>query len=251
MLSCRTGFHLILPWSELVTRPEEIAELILECHVNKNRDIFNVSGFKLELQLNYTGRMAQGAYNGWKMSKHIDRPKVGCFDFKIFRLIGRTYEGVSHVNTLKKLGKNLPKLAIEKVFRGEDPRYLGLSSKGLLTVEELQLEMLEQEVNWGDEIFQSWSHFLPSKGKRPRDFIMAYVRRLFDEPGYLTNVKKIRAASGTFDTLPPPINDEWLRYLEPKKSTVGPWVTGKLLRKFKDATASMPDNPRYANLSWV
>ena len=115
----------------------------------------------------------------------------------------------------------------------------------MVIAQEVQLEMLEQEVNWGDEIFQSWSHFLPSKGRRARDFIMAYVRRVFKEPDILERTEKIRAASGTFGTLPPPIRKEWGPYREPKGSGAKPWLRDELLRNFIEAAEAMHDNPNY------
>jgi hypothetical protein len=225
--------------------PEEIASLVLEGHLKRKSEILNVQGFNLEPQLDYSGLMATGGYKGWKEKRNSDRPKVGCFDFKIYKYEGNERVPVNHLRTLKKLKDISSKDTFEHIFSGKDPSRLGLDEEEFLLVEEVQLEMVEQEINWGDEVFQSWSNFLPSEGKRPRDFLMAYVRRLFEEPDYLSLVEKKRAASGTFGTLPSPTGKEWRPYLEPKGSPIKPWLTGKLLKKFRNVASSMPDNPKY------
>jgi hypothetical protein len=227
--------------------PEEVSRLILSGHSERVRRVIPITGFVLELQLDYSGLMAKGAYKGWKRDKHESRRKVGCFDFKIFRTDGPVEKPMAHPSVISDAAGNLDREVLEKVFEGRDPYGLGLSDAGAILACEIQFAMLEQEINWGDEGFQSWTLFQPSKGKRPRDYIMAYLRRLCDEPGYLESVEKIRAASGTRGVLPPPRSKEWRVYLEHTDSRPLPWLEGDLLDSFRHVADKMPDNPYYAS----
>jgi len=227
--------------------PEEISRLILGGHSDRIRRLTPMTGFVLELQLDYSGLMAKGAYMGWKRDKHESRRKVGCFDFKIFRSDGPEERPMAHPTVISDATGNLQRETLESVFEGKDAGRLGLSEAESMLACEVQLAMLEQEVNWGDEGFQSWTLFPPSKGKRPRDFIMAYLRRLCDEPGYLRTVEKTRAASGTRGVLPPPRAKKWGVYLEPAGSSLRPWLEGDLLDSFKRVAEKLPDNPYYAS----
>ena len=227
-------------------KPEEIAELILEGHLSKKPTVSDVRSFRLDLQLDYSGLMAKGAYKGWKIGKHRDRRKVGCFDFKIFRLDSSGDVPMTHPRVVMDAGESLDRDVVERIFKGEDPWELRRDKGVTIVLQEVQLAMLEQEVNWGDEPFQSWSRFPPSQGRRPRDFIMAYLRRIFEEPDFLERIPKMRAASGTWNVLPPPVNKkEWSDYLEPTESDARPWLRGDLLERFRRAAESMPDNPEY------
>lgn len=227
-------------------KPEEIAEIILEGHLTNKPIIDSIPNFRLDLQLNYSGLMARGAYRQWKEIRNKDRKKVGCFDFKIFRLTSDGDLPMLHPRVIEDVGEKLNRDAVERIFRGENPLEIGLNEEVMVTLREAQLAMLEQEINWGDESFQSWSKFLPSDGKRPRDFVMAYFRRILEEPDFLQGIKRKRAASGTWNVLPPPDGREWKPYKEPIGSNIKPWLTGNLLEQFKKAAESMPENPEYA-----
>jgi len=227
-------------------KPEEIAELILKGHLSKKPTVLDISGFRLDLQLDYSGLMAKGAYEGWKIVRNRGRRKVGCFDFKIFRLADSGDVPMTHQRVVMDAGQSLDRDVVERIFRGEDPLELGRDNGVTIALQEVQLAMLEQEVNWGDESFQSWSRFPPSQGKRPRDFIMAYLRRIFAEPDFLERTPMMTAASGTRNVFPPPvIKKEWGDCLEPTESDARPWLRGALLERFRRAAESMPDSPEY------
>jgi hypothetical protein len=226
--------------------PEDVARLVLEAHEAKARRLTSLDGFVLEPQLGYSGLMAKGAYKGWKRDKHRTRPKVGCFDFKILRLDGTEEKPMVHPTVISDASGVLQLETLERIFQGEDPDRLGLPGEESLVATEVQLAMLEQEVNWGDEVFQSWTLFPPSEGRRPRDYIMAYLRRLCEEPGYLEKVERMRAASGTRGVLPPPRLKEWRPFIEPRDSDARPWLNGVLMDSFRHAAESLPDNPCHA-----
>jgi len=226
--------------------PADAARLILDGHIISKNTIDEIPGVRLELQLKYSGLMAKGAYRGWKRVKHVNRRKVGCFDFKIF---DTDRHPLVHPRVIAEAGRNLSREIVEKLFAGKDPFSLGLGPVKAAVCQEVQLSMLEQEVNWGDEIFQSWTLFPPSEGKRPRDFIMAYLRRIFDEPDFLPTIERKIAASGTRGVLPPPkTKTEWKDYVEPADSTLRPWLDGRLLFEYRQAAERMVDNPRYAEV---
>jgi hypothetical protein len=229
-------------------QPGEVARLLLEAHFSKTRFIDVIEGFRLEMQLNYSGLMAKGAYKGWKNRKHRGRRKVGCFDFKIFHRNGDNLVPLVHPRVISICQDKLNLDMVDSVFEGKDPSILNGDRDQLKAAQAIQLTMLEQEINWGDEKFQCWTLFPPSQGKRPRDFVTAYLRRSLMEPGFLENVARMRAASGTRGVLPPPKNKkEWEPYLEPADSDENPWLHGRLLERFREAAKSMPDNPNYAS----
>lgn len=225
----------------------EIAELILKGHISKTKNINEIKGFRLELQLNYSGLMAHGAYRGWKKNKHKGRKKVGCFDFKIFRILDSKEIPITHTRVVDSINDKIQREMIEEIFNGKDPVEIGNAEEEIQILCEIQLAMLEQEINWGDEIFQSWTLFTPSQRKRPRDYVTAYLRRVFDEPNFLCTIGRMKAASGTHGVLPPPKKKkEWGSYIEPVNSDAKPWLCGDILVKYRKVAESMSDNPYYA-----
>lgn len=201
----------------------------------------------MALQLDYSGLMAEGAYKGYRKKWNHGRRKVGCFDFKIFDTSGSEEMPLVHRKVIEDALGSLSGQLIEGIFSGEDPFALSDDEIILKALNEVQLTMLEQEVNWGDEDFQSKTYFLPSKSLRPRDFIMAYLRRGFQEPGFLGDTESMRAASGTWGVLRPPVDKGiWSHYLEPKDSPARPWLGEGLLARFRAVAGSMADNPNYS-----
>lgn len=200
----------------------------------------------MELQLDYSGLMAEGAYKGYRKKWNNGRRKVGCFDFKIFDASGPEEVPLVHRKVIEDALSSLSSRLVEGVFAGEDPSSLSDDEKVLKALNEVQLTMLEQEVNWGDQEFQSKTYFLPSKNLRSRDFIMAYLRRGLQEHGFLSDTGSMRAASGTWGVLRPPADKGvWSHYLEPKDSSARPWLDGELLTRFRTVADSMTDNPNY------
>jgi len=229
-------------------RPEQIAELILDAHISENESIEVIDGFRLEPQLGYSGLMAKGAYEKWKIkNRKQGRSKVGCFDFKIFKLSPDNDEvPVVHTRVINEVREHTNLAQLERIINGEDPHHIADNNNEYLILREAQLSMLEQEINWGDEVFQTWSNFLPSKGKRPRDFITAYLRRVFHEPDFIDNMEIGRAASGTFGVITkPPLGPQWAPFREQRGSTNLPWLHGQLLTRFRDIAENMDDNPNY------
>lgn len=227
--------------------PEHIALRILEAHLEGLTVVPCYQRLRLEPQLNYSGLMAKGAYRGWKRAKHAGRRKVGCFDFKVIISDGDKATPLVHPRVISNASALLDLDIVESIFEGKDPSKMNLDSEEMRVAEEVQLAMLEQDINWGDEDFQCWTLFPPSEGRRPRDFIMAYLRRCLEEPDCLDGVERMTAASGSRGVLPPPRERrQWLRYIEPASSARPPWLAGQLRERFREAAAMMPDNPYYA-----
>ncbi|MFC1513466.1 hypothetical protein ACFL5P_00480 [candidate division KSB1 bacterium] len=223
-------------------KPQEIAKLILDGHNNRTDNICNIPSFRLELQLNYVGLMAKGAYRNWKIDKNRGRPKVGCFDFKIFRIQDESEKPIDHISIVRNVTNLNNADYIEQIFNGENPSSIKCSASEQILLREMQLAMLEQEINWGNECFQCWTRF----PERPRDFLTAYLRRYYTSPFDLTE-HTMRAASGTFRTLRPPIKAEWKPYLIPKCSDKTSWLDNQLMQDYIDIAQGMPDNPFYSS----
>lgn len=224
--------------------PGEIIEMILEGHLNEKQNISEIPGFRLDLQLNYSGLMAKKAYvEGYRRVKHKNRKKIGTFDFKIYNISTEIETPLVHPITIENAGEILNAEMIEYVFMGNDPLNFGGTPDETTMLQEVQLAMMEQEINWGDENFQAWTHFPPSRGKRQRDYFAAYLRRRLEEPNLLDNIKKTVAASGTLDTLPPPIGPEWDSFVKPPILNAKSWIDKQMLNKLREAAESFPDNP--------
>lgn len=226
--------------------PDAVAEMILTGHVERRRVLDIPPSLRLDLQLDYSGLMAKGSYKGYRKRWNEGRRKVGCFDFKIFRQAEAGAVPLVHKRVIEDALSVLSNNLVERVFAEQDPDSMSDNLTTLRVLKEVQLAMLEQEINWGDEVFQSKTYFLPSKGLRPRDFIMAYLRRGFEEPAFLGDSKTARAASGAWGVLPPPVAKPWKEYLEPSDSGQRPWLNGFLLDRFRKVAEGMPENPEYA-----
>ena len=165
--------------------PNGVAEANLLAHLRGEPSILVYEGIRVDVQHNYEGLMAKGAYRQYKHEWNKGRRKVGCFDFKIFDVSSSEPVPLVHTRTLGDAFSSADPELVEAVFMGKDPESLSNEAVATKALCEIQLAMLEQEVNWGDEFFQSKTYFLPSKGLRARDFIMAYLRRGYAEPGLL------------------------------------------------------------------
>jgi len=97
--------------------------------------------------------MAKGAYKKWKERRNEGRRKVGCFDFKIYRLASSGDVPMLHPRVVMDAGERLDCNLVEKIFRGEDPLEIRCDDDVKIVLQDVQLAMLKQEVNWGDESF--------------------------------------------------------------------------------------------------
>lgn len=131
-------------------------------------------GFHLR---SYGGRVAN---NG-----RIQRAQQGLFDFFIYTTtryeIMFNHKQPTHFNLLRDLRQNTTLEKCETVWRGDtliSNITNDLNEQAALTI--LSLMMFEQEVNYGDEIFQQSTNFSPANNYRPRDMLMGFVKMAFE-----------------------------------------------------------------------
>jgi|ETNmetMinimDraft_12_1059888.scaffolds.fasta_scaffold40653_2 hypothetical protein len=167
-------------------KAEVIIDLIITKHEEKDDSPIQLfQGLNLEPMIDYSGKMARGAFRGfprWKM--HQDRTHAGILDFKIMDNTGK----MEHFALIERI---LPILKIEdirKVFEGVDPEELGKSDEETVLLSEVQCSFLEQEVNWGPHSFQLRTFYglqtvedLLFKNAVPRDFFMCFIEKSFFE----------------------------------------------------------------------
>jgi len=160
----------------------QFIERILTAHEQADDTPIEISGnLRLLPQIDYSGKMARDAYRGWRWFKHRERLYAGIFDFKI--MIGE--EGMEHEKLMHEVVSTLPIEAVRKVHSGEDPMEInGLNSTQRNVASHIQAGFIEQELNWGEEPFQSWTYFGDSTKKdellrsaAPRDYLMVYIEK--------------------------------------------------------------------------
>ncbi len=213
----------------------EMIEKIIEAHEEGVEEIDVCDSLVLEPQLDYTGKMARDAFRGKRKKKHKDRRYAGIIDFKVF-IEG---EGMEHEKLISSSVRELPLSAIREVHHGKDPEGLeGLSKRQEEVAQWLQAGFVEQELNWGEEPFQSKTYFGRSSAKdellrrsAPRDFQTVFIEKCYDEYGSSDETR---------------IYDILERYLRRSKETknlvIWPpmdWNTRKIKSDFRDF---MPPN---------
>ncbi|SFK73846.1 hypothetical protein SAMN04488573_1011269 [Bacillus sp. 5mfcol3.1] len=157
----------------------ELAQGLLNVYLQGNRnDEFTWRkvghleyGFKY--MRHYKGLMA----NPSKKDVLNNRPKLGLFDFKVKTESDRY--NITHGNIFNELIQHSNLDNCIEIWRGKDPNFYSTSVEEYKALTTLALLMFEQEINWGDEIFQKYTIFPPSKGFRPRDMLMGFVHMAF------------------------------------------------------------------------
>ncbi|PJO40999.1 hypothetical protein [Lysinibacillus xylanilyticus] len=131
----------------------------------------------------------------------------------------------------------------EQVWRGEMPEATGDKRHALLC---LAMLMFEQEINFGNEIFQRKSHYSPDVNNpnyvRPRDLLMGYVRYMFEQ-GDTECLKKFQV----YGLLHPPkdelIKREYFEVLENDQLASALMGRDNIVGAFKQVASQAPDNP--------
>lgn len=180
----------------------------------------------------YEGLVAKNAWDKrkqWKLIKHKNRPKIGLFDFQLL------YNGKppEHSQILKSAIKKLTKDTLEDIYDGKSPEEI--PSKDKNTLHQIRLLFLEQEINYGVEEFQAFTHF-----HAPRDFFMAYLLKSLDMPEEEALVKIQNWTDRHGIIRKPPKGDEWANYIKNGEK----WLYGGMLEKYKEKAQNSPNNPR-------
>jgi len=166
-------------------------------------DIFHFLGeenYTFTYRRNYTGLMAKinPTY------RHVAREKQGYFDI----LGNMNSRNLTHNQLFNLLFVNTTYEDCEQVWYGRMPEAIGERRHVLLS---LAMLMFEQEINFGNEIFQRKSHFSPIVNNpyylRPRDLIMGYVRYMFEQG----NTKCLIPFQNYQGLLMPPINNPYIK----------------------------------------
>lgn len=145
--------------------------------------IRNYGDFGFTAQMNYSGLMAQPSRTG-RNRGIVKREKQGLFD--IFINTGSFFDnsGVTHRNILEATVRYTTLDKCFDVWRGVDPATIASDNdeNAILTV--LLLMFFEQEVNWGNEVWQRYTYFSPKvripNRIRPRDMLMGFVYQAFE-----------------------------------------------------------------------
>jgi hypothetical protein len=160
---------------------QELLKVVLLSTLQDNY-IYNLNGVSLGFvyQRNYQGLMAS------KINEM--RPKRGLFDFKIHfsQLLNTThYQVFNEIINQSKIDN------CKKIWDGRNfPDSITSDYNEQLVLHKLMLMMFEQEVNWGDEQFQAFSAFSPSKGGEPRDMLMGFIDMMYNG-GQIVSVDNI------------------------------------------------------------
>lgn len=157
----------------------ELAEGLRDVYFPGNRNdefIWRTVGhleYGFKYMRNYTGLMAKPS----KKDVLNTRPKLGLFDFKVKTESDRY--NITHGNLFNELILNSNLDNCIQIWRGNDPNLYSKDEEEYKSLITLALLMFEQEINWGDEIFQKPTVFPPSKEARPRDMLMGFVHMAF------------------------------------------------------------------------
>ncbi|MEB4887661.1 hypothetical protein [Priestia megaterium] len=151
---------------------EELAkELLLVILLPSRRNEFT-----FVIQNRPFGFVFQRNYSGLMANKKVDRDKKGLFDFKI--RVGNSLTR-THFLAMEDLIRHSSLSNCEEVWQGAHPKSISKTLNELFALVELLLMMFEQEINWGNEIFQAYSAFSPIYNAKPRDMLMGFTRMAF------------------------------------------------------------------------
>ena len=164
---------------------DELIANIIERHERRNLNPIVLSnGVSLLPQLDYSGKMARDAYrrNRYFMNKH--KTHAGLLDFKIIDSGTRMEHELLILKALSLLDKQI----VRTIHAGNDPDEMGLDEVEKLDMAStIQAAFVEQEVNWGEEVFQSRTFYGRKEGVKderlsssaPRDYLMTYLDKAF------------------------------------------------------------------------
>ena len=206
-------------------------------------------GLELHPMLKFSGSQATSAYRhqfprkNWKKSNrymNANRRFVGLLDFQIIdHVIWNEDKGkMNHVGLMKEVIRLLNADVVRKIYHGLDINSLDLTDEQKPIAVQLMCAFIEQEINWGTQIFQKHTNFgstefmwrfvntprFPDKCNYlqdavPRDFYCSHLLYLFDqlksdpnldiEPFLNKNLRKTDTT--TKATIQPPIDNEHIR----------------------------------------
>lgn len=147
----------------------QLLNVVNDQHGNDFFNFLNYDGFVFEYRRNYTGLMAQ------VQERYINstRDKQGYFDIR-GTFNGNTFTHVDVLQALHDAGCTLDQCYA--IWRGWNLQNINVvNDRQPIALLALAMLFFEQEINFGREVFQQYSHF-----DRTRDYFMGYVLALFD-----------------------------------------------------------------------
>ncbi len=159
----------------------EVINQVIARHETTSNDPIRIhENLHLAPVLDYSGKMARKAYQGYRKNWHRDRKYCGVLDFKIMDPTGK----MEHSKLLRRSIGVVSVDALRRIYDGEDPLHMELTADQLALVCCIQCAFAEQEINWGVNDFQLRTHFgYPSfktehlRNAVPRDLFMLYLER--------------------------------------------------------------------------
>lgn len=212
--------------------------------------------FGFDYKKDYSGLMAQPPKVGRDKGK-VKRAKQGLFDIVI--VAGRRFENVTHRALFEDLIRNSDIDICLEVWRGRDPRIIGVTMDEKESLATMALLMFEQEVNWGKNSWQRGTNFTPfvrqPSRRRPRDMLMGFIRQAFhlginhlDEmkywmktrPGTIWFIDKDESPWG-YSSYP----SEFKRFFTELEQMGGieAVTVGEIRSRFQELADNTPDNP--------
>lgn len=193
--------------------------------------------FGIEHKKEYSGLMAEIQTQYLKIAKD----KQGYFD--VLGIAGK-WGKITHDTLLEQLLKHTTIEECRSIWRGKFPKDLTLPKKHILAA--LAILMFEQEINFGNQIWQRFSHFAPDINKpnfrRPRDILMGYIEVVFCL-GKVSSINDYKNSNGQL--LPPPKNSDLERRFFTSLQNDGEaeaLMTGSILEKYKKCIENQPIN---------
>lgn len=174
----------------------------------------------------------------------IAKDKQGYFD-----IIGITgnWKNITHDTLIRELLRTSTLHECISIWRGEiPPNVSSVEKRNALA--SLAILMFEQEVNFGNEVWQRRSRFYPNilkpRYQRPRDLLMGYIVMSFTD-----GLDAIDSFKNNAGLLLPPSDDQTLnRYFNPLRCDplAEALMTGKILERFRAAVLRKDINPHKA-----
>lgn len=215
-------------------------ELIHTVQNPQGGDVFRFLGeenYTFTYRRNYTGLMAKIK----PKFRRIARKKQGYFDI----LGNMNNRNLTHEQLFNLLFVNTTYADCQEVWCGRMPEAVGERKHALLS---LAMLMFEQEINFGNEIFQRKSHFSPNVNNpaylRPRDLIMGYISYMFDQG----NTECLRPFQNYQGLLMPPTNNPNIKedYFDVLRNTpyaIALMARPNILNTYRANVVNAPVNP--------
>ena len=217
----------------------------------------------------YNGKMAipsplnpraNDKYKRSYMEDYNKRRNLGYFDF-VVDTSDRYYDGNNRCPvTHKRLFRDLIRLQIQEkcelIWRGESPFDISNDEEEQQALLTLALLMFEQEINWGNNSFQKFTHFSPEMNCRPRDMIMGMLNQAFTfgVDGVFYWSGDTANFGGSYDDYDKTRKEQFFTTLvedakaSASKREAKPLMIGKTLEQFKFKVMNKSENLRVSKL---